>query len=48
VHEGEAFAAVRGRLDAEWAVRHGKPPGWAVAFLELRPERVFSHEQADA
>jgi hypothetical protein len=43
LHEGEAFAAARARLDAEWAARHGHPPDWAAAFLELRPERVFSH-----
>ena len=35
-------------LDALLAVarageRHGHPPDWAVAMVELRPERVFSH-----
>ena len=48
LHEDEAFAAARRRLDAGWAERHGKPPDWAVAFLELRPERVFSHEELGA
>jgi hypothetical protein len=48
LHEGEAFAAARARLDGAWTARHGKPPDWAVAFLELRPERVFSHVESDA
>jgi nitroimidazol reductase NimA-like FMN-containing flavoprotein (pyridoxamine 5'-phosphate oxidase superfamily) len=48
LYEDEAFAAARGRLDGAWTARHGKPPQWAVALLELRPERVFSHEEADA
>jgi Pyridoxamine 5'-phosphate oxidase len=43
IHEGDAFAVVRARLDGEWAERHGHPPDWAVALLELRPERAFSH-----
>lgn len=43
IHEGAAFAAVRERRDGEWAERHGHPPDWAAAMLELRPERVFSH-----
>jgi F420H(2)-dependent biliverdin reductase len=36
-------AAAYVRLEAEWLRRHGHPPDWAVAFAELRPERVFSH-----
>ncbi len=48
IHEGEAFASARARLDADWSVRHGHPPGWAAAMLELRPERVFSHRPGDA
>jgi hypothetical protein len=36
-------AAAHVRLKAEWLRRHGYPPDWAVAFAELRPERVFSH-----
>jgi hypothetical protein len=36
-------AAVYVRLEAEWLRRHGHAPEWAVAFAELRPERVFSH-----
>jgi hypothetical protein len=43
LHEGPAFAAARGLLDESWAGRHGRPPEWAAAFVELRPERVFSH-----
>jgi nitroimidazol reductase NimA-like FMN-containing flavoprotein (pyridoxamine 5'-phosphate oxidase superfamily) len=36
-------AAAYGRLEAEWLRRHGREPEWAVAFVEVRPERVFSH-----
>jgi hypothetical protein len=36
-------AAWPDRLEAEWLRRHGHAPEWAVAFAELRPERVFSH-----
>jgi hypothetical protein len=43
VHAGAAFGAVRGRLDEAWIERHGHTPDWAVAFIELRPERLFSH-----
>lgn len=43
LHEGTAFEAVRERLDERWLIRHGRPPDWAVAFIELRPERVLSH-----
>lgn len=48
IHEGEAYAAVRGRLDDDWAARHGHAPDWAAAMLELRPEHVFSHGPRDA
>jgi hypothetical protein len=44
LHEGaardHAFAALR---DA-WLERHGREPDWAVALVELRPERLFSHD----
>jgi nitroimidazol reductase NimA-like FMN-containing flavoprotein (pyridoxamine 5'-phosphate oxidase superfamily) len=43
IHEGAAFATAREGLDRAWTARHGHPPDWAVALLELRPERVFSH-----
>ena len=48
IHEGPAFAAARARLDESWAARHGHPPDWAAALLELAPERVFSHGPRDA
>ena len=38
------IGAVWPRLEAEWLARHGHPPDWAAAFVELRPERVFSHD----
>ncbi|MGH3093255.1 MAG: pyridoxamine 5'-phosphate oxidase family protein [Gaiellaceae bacterium] len=43
LHEGADFATARARLDDDWARRHGHAPDWASAFVELRPERVFSH-----
>jgi nitroimidazol reductase NimA-like FMN-containing flavoprotein (pyridoxamine 5'-phosphate oxidase superfamily) len=48
LHEDADFEAARERLDEAWAARHGKAPDWAVAFVELRPERVFSHASGDA
>jgi hypothetical protein len=43
LHEDAEFATARARLDDDWARRHEHPPDWASAFIELRPERVFSH-----
>jgi hypothetical protein len=43
LHEGADFATARARLDDDWARRHGHAADWATAFVELRPERVFSH-----
>jgi hypothetical protein len=48
LHEGANLRAVRHRLDTAWVARHGSAPVWAAAFLELRPERVFSHRSQDA
>ncbi len=48
LHEGADFADVRARLDGRWSARHEQPPNWAVAFLELEPERVFSHRSRRA
>ena len=30
-------------FETEWLRRHTDPPTWAVALVELRPERLFSH-----
>ena len=43
LHEDADFASARARLDDDWVRRHGHAPDWASAFVELRPERVFSH-----
>jgi hypothetical protein len=48
IHAGEAFVAARARFDAVWVARHGHPPDWAAAMVELRAERVFSHCPRDA
>jgi hypothetical protein len=48
LHEGSAFDAVRERLDKGWRARHGQAPDWAVAFIELRPERILSYRDAHA
>ena len=43
LHEDADFATARAWLDDDWARRHEHPPDWASAFIELQPERVFSH-----
>lgn len=48
LHEGAAFEAVRARFDEGWRTRHGQAPDWAVAFIELRPERILSYRDHGA
>jgi hypothetical protein len=48
LHEGVAFDEVRERLDEGWRARHGQTPDWAVAFIELRPERILSYRDPSA
>jgi len=48
LHEGAAFDVVRERLDERWRTRHGQTPDWAVAFIELRPERILSYRDPHA
>ena len=43
VHEADAFGPAFEPLRPVWAARHGDPPDWAAALVELRPQRVFSH-----
>lgn len=43
IHEREIVAV---RLDPLWIERHGSAPDWAAAFIELRPERIFSYDAA--
>jgi hypothetical protein len=33
-------------LEEPWITRHGHAADWAAAMIELRPERVFSHDAA--
>jgi nitroimidazol reductase NimA-like FMN-containing flavoprotein (pyridoxamine 5'-phosphate oxidase superfamily) len=42
IHEGAGEAEPR--FGEHWRARHGGDPTWAVAMLELRPERVFSFD----
>jgi hypothetical protein len=35
--------AVLERFEEQWLDRHTDAPDWAEAFIELRPERLFSH-----
>jgi hypothetical protein len=35
--------AALARFQEEWLDRHTDAPDWATAFIELRPERLFSH-----
>jgi general stress protein 26 len=48
LHEGDEFKAARERLDEAWATRHGRVADWAVAFIELRPERILSFRDRGA
>jgi hypothetical protein len=48
LHEGVAFDVVRERLDERWRTRHGQAPDWAVALIELRPERILSYRDPHA
>jgi hypothetical protein len=43
LHDGVDFASFRDRLAEHWIARHRQLPDWATAFIELIPERVFSH-----
>ncbi len=40
LHDVEAAYEPIERL---WLERHHDPPTWATAFIELRPQRIFSH-----
>jgi hypothetical protein len=44
LHEGAAREHAFAPLRAAWLARHRSEPEWAAAFVELRPERLFSHE----
>jgi nitroimidazol reductase NimA-like FMN-containing flavoprotein (pyridoxamine 5'-phosphate oxidase superfamily) len=46
LHEEDALAAVRKKLDAAWEERQGSVPDWAAAFIELRPETLYSYDSA--
>lgn len=46
LYEGEGLEAVRKKLDRAWAERQGAEPDWAAAFIELRPETLFSYDSA--
>jgi hypothetical protein len=39
---------LRERLDMRWRTRHGQAPDWAVALIELRPERILSYRDPHA
>jgi hypothetical protein len=43
LHEGEALEAALQPLQEAWIARHGRPPDWAAALIELTPERLFSY-----
>jgi hypothetical protein len=44
LHEGAARERAFAPLRDAWLARHGREPDWAVALVELRPERLFSHD----
>ncbi len=43
LHEGDEFARAFEPLREAWLARHRRAPDWAVALVELRPERLFSY-----
>ena len=46
LHEGPARDHAFAKLREAWVARHGREPDWAVALVELRPERLFSHDSS--
>jgi nitroimidazol reductase NimA-like FMN-containing flavoprotein (pyridoxamine 5'-phosphate oxidase superfamily) len=46
LHEEDTLAAVRKKLDAAWEERQGSTPEWAAAFIEVRPETLYSYDSA--
>jgi nitroimidazol reductase NimA-like FMN-containing flavoprotein (pyridoxamine 5'-phosphate oxidase superfamily) len=44
LHEEEALEGLRKKLDEEWEERQGSRPEWAAAFIELRPETLYSYD----
>jgi nitroimidazol reductase NimA-like FMN-containing flavoprotein (pyridoxamine 5'-phosphate oxidase superfamily) len=44
IHDGNDLTGVSLEFAEAWRRRHGSPPAWAAALLELRPERVFSFD----
>lgn len=46
LHERDAFRSAFEPLSDLWIAQHDHPPDWAVALVELRPQRLFSHSAA--
>lgn len=46
LHQEDALAAARKKLDAAWEERQGSLPEWAAAFIELCPETIYSYDSA--
>jgi hypothetical protein len=44
LYEETAFDDAYAPLADDWVRRHGHAPDWAEALIELRPERLFSHD----
>lgn len=44
LHEQEDLEKARKWLDEAWEERQGSRPDWAAAFIELRPETLFSYD----
>lgn len=43
LYEGDAFVSAFEPFREAWLARHGNPPDWAAALVELRPARLFSY-----
>jgi len=44
LHEVRDEASLAPEFRRRWIDRHGDAPAWAVALIELRPDRLFSYD----
>jgi hypothetical protein len=44
LHKAIEFEHLPGEFRKLWVARHGEQPTWAVALIELRPDRLFSYD----
>jgi hypothetical protein len=44
IHNANEIRASLTELNALWLKRHAQAPGWAAAFIEIRPKQIFSYD----